>query len=74
MTISPYLTRPLRSEAEARADRDDAMLAGLFTAIDALRVVAEAQQARAETDRGRLACAVVARACRQMRVDADIPF
>ena len=64
---SPYLNRPLRSEAEARRDRDDALIAGVLIAVDALRIATAAQQDRATSERGRLACAVVIDGCEQIR-------
>lgn len=59
MDASPRLHVPLRSEAQARHDRDDAIIAGLLIGLDALCVVATRLQDTAGTERGRLACAAM---------------
>lgn len=56
LPTSPYLNRPLRSEAQARAERGAATRAGLLIAIDALATVAEKERERALDDQTRLAC------------------
>ena len=74
MTTSLYLDRPVRSEAQARADRDDCLIAGLLVAMDALRLTAAKQQDRAASERGRLACAALIGGLEALRHDVMVPF
>lgn len=64
---SPYLNRPLRSEQQAAEDRDNAMIAGLLVAADALMLVARQAQERAASERGRMFCADVVDAFDDLR-------
>lgn len=64
---SPYLNQPLRSEQQAAEDRDNAMIAGLLVAADALMLVAAKAQDRAASERGRLFCADVCDAVETIR-------
>ena len=74
MSGSSYLARPVRTEAQARADRDDCLIAGLLVAVDALRVTAAKQQDRAASERGRIACAVLIGGLEALRNDMAVPF
>lgn len=68
---SRYLDRPLRTEAQACAQRDEAIVEGLLIALDALRLAAARQQDRATGRRARLVCSEIIDRCEGARINLD---
>lgn len=72
VATSPYLNRPLRSEHQAREDRDGAVIQGMLIAIEGVQIVAARQHGRCTSNRGRAACAKVIERIEQLRREIAI--
>lgn len=67
--VSPFLRRPVRTEHQAAAECDSALIAGLLCSLDVLRARVRERQENARTERGRLACDRIVQQLEQLRRD-----